>query len=204
MSAYTARGSLLDVSLGTLAPTALVPWARGAAVVFAVALTATAAQFTAVVPFTVVPFTLTPLVVLLVGAALGSRMGAASQLAYLAAGIAGLSVFAPSLILPPGAARLLGPTGGYLMAYPAAAFVVGRLAERGWDRSFLTSVAAMLAGLAVIYAGGLTWMVIYTRSFQAAVLQGITPFLVADLAKAVMAALLLPQAWRFLATDREQ
>jgi biotin transport system substrate-specific component len=202
MSAQTARGSLLDVSLGALAPTASLPWARVAAVAFAVALTAAAAQFTVVVPFTAVPFTLTPLVVMLVGAALGSRLGAASQVAYLIAGIAGLQVFAPSLVLPQGAARLLGPTGGYLMAYPAAAFVVGYLAERGWDRSFASSVAAMLAGLAVIYAGGVTWLLIYTRSFEAAVLQGIVPFVIADLAKAVMAAMLLPQAWRFLSTDK--
>jgi biotin transport system substrate-specific component len=60
----------------------------------------------------------------------------------------------------------------------------------------------MLAGLAVIYAGGVTWLLIYTRSFEAAVLQGIVPFVIADLAKAVMAAMLLPQAWRFLSTDK--
>lgn len=202
MSVHTGRGSLLDVSLGASSSPALVPVARVAAVTFAVVLTAAAAQFTVPVPFSAVPFTLTPLVVLLAGAALGSRLGAAAQIAYLAAGIAGLQVFAPSLILPPGAARLLGPTGGYLMAYPAAAFVAGFLAERGWDRSFLSSVAAMLAGLAVIYTGGLAWMIVYTGSFQAAVLQGIAPFVLADIAKAVMAALLLPQAWRFLSSDK--
>ena len=199
MSVHTVRGSLLDVSLGA---SSFATLARVAAVTFAVALTAAAAQFTVAVPFTAVPFTLTPLVVLLTGAALGARLGAAAQVAYLAAGIAGLQVFAPSLILPPGAARLLGPTGGYLLAYPAAAFVTGFLAERGWDRSFLSSVAAMLAGLAVIYTGGLTWMLVYTGSFQAAVLQGIIPFVVADIAKAVMAAMLLPTAWRFLSASR--
>lgn len=198
MSVHTVRGSLLDVSLGA----ASSPLARAAAVTFAVALTAAAAQFTVPVPFTAVPFTLTPLVVLLTGAALGSRLGAATQMAYLALGIAGLPVFAPSLILPPGAARLLGPTGGYLLAYPAAAFITGFLAERRWDRSFLSSVAAMLAGLAVIYTGGLAWMFVYTGSFQAAILQGIVPFVVADVAKAVIAAMLLPQAWRFLSADR--
>lgn len=198
MSVHTVRGSLLEVSLGSTSSSALVPVVRVAAVALAVALTAAAAQFTVVVPFTAVPFTLTPLVVMLVGAALGSRLGAASQVAYLAAGIVGIQVFAPSVTLPPGAARLFGPTGGYLMAYPAAAFVVGLLAERGWDRRFVTSVVAMLAGLAVIYAGGLTWMLTYTRSLEAAVLQGVAPFVVADLAKAVMAALLLPQAWRLL------
>ena len=198
MSVHTVRGSLLDVSLGA----ASSPVAKVAAVTFAVALTAAAAQFTVPVPFTAVPFTLTPMVVLLVGAALGSRLGAASQVAYLAAGIAGLQVFAPSLILPPGAARLLGPTGGYLLAYPAAAFVAGFLAERGWDRSFLSSVAAMLAGLAVIYSGGLAWMFVYTGSFQTAILQGIVPFVIADVAKAVMAAMLLPTAWRFLSAPK--
>ena len=99
-------------------------------------------------------------------------------------------------------ARLLGPTGGYLLAYPVAAFVVGRLAERGWDRTFLSSVAAMLAGLAVIYAGGLTVMLAYTRSFTAAVSQAILPFVLADIVKALIAAALLPQAWRLLTTPK--
>jgi biotin transport system substrate-specific component len=198
MSVNTVRGSLLDVSLGA----ASAPVARAAAVTFAVALTAAAAQFTVPVPFTAVPFTLTPLVVMLAGAALGSRLGAAAQIAYLGLWIAGLPVFAPSLILPPGAARLLGPTGGYLLAYPVAAFVTGYLAERGWDRSFATSLAAMLAGLAVIYTGGLTMVSVYAGSFQAAILQGIVPFVVADMAKAVMAAMLLPTAWRLLSADR--
>ena len=202
MSVHTVRGSLLEVSLGAASSPTFAFVARAAAVTFAVALTAAAAQFTVPVPFTAVPFTLTPLVVLLVGAALGSRLGAAAQVAYLAAGLAGLPVFAPSLILPPGAARLLGPTGGYLLAYPAAAFVTGYLAERRWDRSFLSSVAAMLAGLAVIYSGGLAWMLVYTGSFQTAVSQAILPFVVADIAKAVMAAMLLPTAWRFLSADR--
>src|SRR5439155_5958556 len=96
--------------------------------------------------------------VLLCGAALGSRAGAAAQILYLAAGAAGLPVFAPSAELPPGALRLLGPTGGYLMAYPIAAFVAGYLAERGWDRRYWTSVAAMLLGLALIFLGGLSWL----------------------------------------------
>ncbi len=201
MSVHTVRGSLLDVSLGAASSSTFVSVARVTAVAFAVALTAAAAQFTVPVPFTAVPFTLTPLVVLLMGAALGSRLGAAAQIAYLAAGIAGLPVFAPNLVLPPGAARLLGPTGGYLLAYPVAAFVAGFLAERGWDRSFLSSLAAMLAGLAVIYLGGLASVFAYAGSFQAAILQGIVPFVVPDLVKAVMAAMLLPTAWRFLSAD---
>jgi biotin transport system substrate-specific component len=203
MAVQTVRGSLLDVSLGASSSSAFVPLARTAAVTFAVALTAASAQFTVPVPFTAVPFTLTPLVVLLTGAALGSRLGATAQIAYLALGIAGLPVFAPNPILPPGAARLLGPTGGYLLSYPVAAFLTGYLAERGWDRYFLSSVAAMLLGLAMIYTGGLASMVVFTGSLWTAIYQGIVPFIVADIVKVVMAAMLLPQAWRFLSASRQ-
>lgn len=202
MSVNTVRGSLLDVSLGASSSSLFVPLARTAAVTFAVSLTAAAAQFTVPVPFTDVPFTLTPLVVLLTGAALGSRLGAAAQIAYLALGIAGLQVFAPNPLLPQGAARLLGPTGGYLLSYPVAAFLTGYLAERGWDRYFLSSIAAMLLGLTMIYTGGVASMVVYTGSVWAAIYQGVVPFVAADLVKVVMAAMLLPQAWRFLSTQR--
>lgn len=194
MSAISARGSFLEAT----APAALLPTIRVAAVALAVALTATAAQFTVVLPFTAVPFTLTPLVVILTGAVLGSRLGAAAQVAYLAAGVAGLQVFAPSAILPPGALRLLGPTGGFLLAYPAAAFAAGWLAERGWDRSFLRAVVAMAAGLAVIYLGGLSWMLQFAPSLEVAFAQAIAPFILADVVKVLLAAVLLPQAWQLL------
>ncbi len=193
MSASSDRDALRESSLGTATPAALVPAVRIAAVALAVALTATAAQFAVVLPFTAVPFTLTPLVVLLTGAALGSRLGAAAQMAYLAAGVVGLQVFAPSVILPPGAARLLGPTGGYLLAYPAAAFLVGLLAERGWDRRLWTSALAMAAGLVVIYLGGFAWMTRFAASPAAAFAQGVAPFILADLAKVVIAAMMLPR-----------
>jgi len=197
MSASSARGSLLESSLGSSAAS-LAPVVRVAAVGLAVALTATAAQFTVVLPFTAVPFTLTPLVVILSGAVLGSRLGAAAQMAYLAAGIAGLQVFAPSVVLPPGAGRLLGPTGGYLLAYPMAAFAAGYLAERGWDRSFLRASVALLAGLAMIYLGGFAWMTRFAPSLGAAFAQGIAPFIVADLVKVAIAAMALPRAARWV------
>ncbi|MCA1648740.1 MAG: biotin transporter BioY, partial [Acidobacteria bacterium] len=94
---------------------------RAAAVLLITVLTATAAQISVPLPFTPVPFTLQPMVVLLGGAALGSRLGMASQVLYLLAGVAGLPVFAASPILPQGVLRLLGPTGGYLLSYPLAA-----------------------------------------------------------------------------------
>src|SRR6478672_9392056 len=111
------------------------------AVVFITALTAAAAQISIPLPFTPVPFTFQPMVVLVGAAALGSRLGMSSQILYLVLGIAGLPVFAASPLLPQGAARLLGPTGGYLMSYPFAAFVAGALAERGFDRRYLAAVA---------------------------------------------------------------
>ena len=83
---------------------------------------------------------------------------AASQVLYLSLGLAGLPVFAASPLLPQGAARLIGPTGGFLLSYPLAAWVTGWLAERRFDRKYLTSLAAMAAGLAVIFAGGVGWL----------------------------------------------
>src|SRR5713101_6661191 len=107
---------------------------RASAIVFVTVLTAIAAQISIPLPFTPVPFTLQPMIVLLGGAALGSRLGMSSQALYIVLGLAGLPVFAASPVLPQGFARLLGPTGGYLMSYPIAAFVAGYLAERGFDR----------------------------------------------------------------------
>ena len=183
--------------------------ARGiqiASVLFIAALTAAAAQLSVALPFTAVPFTLQPMVVLLGGLALGSRLGSASQLLYLAAGIVGLPVFAASATLPPGPLRLLGPTGGYLMAYPIAAFVTGSLAERGFDRRYVTSVLAMLAGLVIVFAAGVTWLGVFARTatgdtpvgLQVALATGLYPFIVPDLAKLAVAAGLVPTLWRLV------
>ena len=179
---------------------------RAASVLFITALTAAAAQISVPLPFTAVPFTFQPMIVLLGGLALGSRLGATSQVLYLAAGIAGLPVFAASVTLPPGALRLLGPTGGYLMAYPFAAFVVGYLAERGFDRRYLTSVVAMFAGLAVVYACGATWLGLFARTaasdaatgLRAAFMTGVVPFVLADTTKVLIAAAIVPSVWRIV------
>ena len=127
------------------------------AALFVAVLTATAAQVSLPLPFTPVPLTLQPMVVLLGAAALGARLGALTQVLYLTAGIAGLPVFAASPLLPQGAARLLGPTGGYLLSYPLAADAVGWLAERGYDWRYLTAACAMLAGLAILSFSGVAW-----------------------------------------------
>jgi biotin transport system substrate-specific component len=173
---------------------------RIAAVLFVAALTAMAAQVSIHLPFTPVPLTLQPMVVLLGGAALGSRLGAASQVLYLSAGLAGLPVFAASAVLPPGPLRLLGPTGGYLLSYPIAAFATGWLAERGFDRRYVTSVVAMVAGLLIVFAFGVTWLAWFARpaaaGFETALRTGFFAFLPVDLYKILVAAAILPAVWR--------
>jgi biotin transport system substrate-specific component len=195
MNVNASSGSLLNWSLAQAE--SRVP-ARAVAVLAAVVLTAASAQFTMPLPFTAVPFTLTPFAVMLSGAALGSRLGFLGQAIYLAAGAAGLAVFAPSITLPPGAARLVGPTGGYLLAYPVAAFVTGWLAERGWDRRYVTSLASMLAGLAVIYVGGVSWLSLLPgQTMGSAIAGGFVPYVALDLVKAAAAAKILPVVWKF-------
>ena len=173
---------------------------RAAAVLFVTVLTIVAAQVSIPLPFTPVPFTLQPMIVLLGGAALGPRLGMSSQVLYIALGLAGLPVFAASPVLPQGFARLLGPTGGYLMSYPLAAVVAGALAERGFDRRYITSVAAMGAGLAIIFACGVAWMAFGAPhvGLSTAVRTGLVPFIPADILKVILAATVLPAAWRFL------
>lgn len=187
-----SHGSLLDNAELSAA-------VRAAAVLFVTVLTIVAAQVSIPLPFTPVPFTLQPMVVLLGGAALGARLGMSSQVLYLALGIAGLPVFAASPILPQGFARLLGPTGGYLMSYPLAAFVAGYLAQRGFDRRYATSVIAMLAGLAIVFTFGVLWLAFGAHiGLAAAVRTGLAPFIPADIVKVLLAATLLPAAWRML------
>jgi biotin transport system substrate-specific component len=190
-------GTLLDAVTTVEASAAI----RAAAALFIAALTAAAAQVSIPLPFTPVPFTLQPMVVLLGGAVLGSRLGMASQVLYLAVGLAGFPVFAASPALPQGALRLLGPTGGYLLAYPFAAFVAGWLAERGLDRRYWTSVLAMAAGLAVVFTCGvawLAWLAPQSAGFGVALRTGLYPFLPADVLKLLVAAAIMPGAWKLL------
>src|SRR5215831_1315226 len=143
------------------------------------AAVAAASQIAVPLPWTPVPITLQPMLVILAGMWLGPRAGAASMALYLAAGAIGLPVFTP--IGAPGLARFFGPTGGYLLAYPFAAFVAGALSRRA---STLTGRwAAAVAGVAVIFAGGLAQLSLFYGSVTRAAALGVTPFAALDLVK---------------------
>ncbi len=135
-------------------------------------------------PFTPVPLTLANLGVLVVGLTLGSRGGFAALALYLAEGAMGLPVFS---VGPGGIVQLFGPTGGYLMAYPIAAFVVGFVAESG-NRSFARFALAAVAGNLVVFAGGLAWLAAITHGAMQAVRFGLYPFLFAEVMKVMSAA----------------
>ena len=148
------------------------------------AATAIGAKIALPIPGTPIPFTLQPLFVLLAGALLGSRLGAASQVLYLAAGAVGLPVF----VAGGGLAYLLGPTGGYLLAYPLAAWLAGAGTRRGTG----AMLTGLLAGLAAIYLGGLAWLSI-VGTVTSAVAWGLRPFVLADLVKVLVVLLIARQ-----------
>ncbi len=182
----------------TLTSAVLAPldWVRSLALVVGFSLlTALAAQVVVPLPWTPVPITGQTFAVLLTGALLGPRLGALAMLAYLVEGAAGLPFFAAG---GAGVTRLLfSPTSGYLLAYPAAAFLVGLLAERGWDRRWLTAGAAMSLGSIVILLGGWAWLTRFVGP-AAAWTSGVAPFLVGDVVKIALAAAVLPTGWALL------
>ncbi|MFN2416714.1 MAG: biotin transporter BioY [Pyrinomonadaceae bacterium] len=170
-------------------------WARSALVVVGFSLlTALAAQVVVPLPWTPVPLTGQTFAVLLTGALLGPRLGALAMLAYLAEGAAGLPFFRGGA---GGGGHLSGATAGYLFAFPAAAYVTGYLAERGWDRRFVTAAAAMALGSVVILACGWAWLSLAVGGAQALRL-GVLPFLPGDVVKIALAAAALPAGWALL------
>jgi len=176
------------------------PAGRQAALAYDVALvlggsllTALAAQIGIRLPFSPVPITGQTLAVLLVGALLGSRRGALSMLTYLLQGLLGLPVFANGMS---GLAYALGPTGGYLVGFVGAAWLTGRLAERGWDRCVWSTILAMVAGNIVLYILGLAWLSRFVGARAFAL--GLFPFLIGDALKIVLAAAALPTGWKML------
>lgn len=157
--------------------------------------TALMAQIVIPLPFTPVPITGQTFAVLLTGALLGSRLGVASMVLYVALGAVGLPFFAGGAH---GLQVVLGATGGYLLGFIAADLVVGRLAERRWDRRLPRSLYTMLAGEGLIYAFGLFGLGLALHWPSNLLQLGLLPFLIGDAVKLVAAALLLPLAWRIL------
>jgi biotin transport system substrate-specific component len=143
------------------------------------------------IPLPFVPITGQTFAVLIVGAALGAKRGAASLALYIVEGAMGLPVFAGGAS---GITSLFGYTGGYLIGFVAAAFVVGLLAERGLDRSWRTSLIPFVAGSIIIYFFGVAQLA-YFIGLKAALENGLYPFIIGDTIKLILAAVALPSAW---------
>jgi biotin transport system substrate-specific component len=172
-------------------PTRSLEIAKQVAIVVAASLfVALCARVTVPLPFTPVPLTLQNFGVLAVGLLLGSRRGFAALALYLAEGAFGLPVFSPS-ILGGGIAQILGPTGGFLMAYPVVAFVAGWIYEQRSKKSshaFLWAALSSSAAELVLFAGGLSWLAVLTHSLSLAIRFGLYWFVFAEIIKVLMAA----------------
>lgn len=186
-----------DIRADTLIGATLAPldWTRsvGLVIVFSLFIAA-CAQFA--IPLGDVPITGQTFAVLLTGALLGPRLGAAAVIAYLIEGAAGLPFFAAG---GSGLARFFGPSGGYLIAFPAGAYITGAFSEFGWDKRYHTAVVAMAAGSALILMSGWAWYTVITNtpadiSFKLSVLK----FLPGDVIKIALAAAVLPTGWALL------
>ena len=189
MNSYSNTETLIGSALAPLDSTR----SFGLAIVFSLFIAA-CAQFT--LPLGDVPITGQTFAVLLTGALLGSRLGAAAVAAYLIEGAVGLPFFAAG---GSGLVRFFGPTGGYLVEFPAAAFITGAFAEHGWDKRYHTAAAAMAIGSAVILLSGWAWYSVITNtpldiSFKLAVMR----FLPGDVIKIALAAAVLPTGWALL------
>jgi biotin transport system substrate-specific component len=189
MNNYAKADTLMGAALAPLDSVR----SAGLAIVFSLFIAASA-QFSSQIGD--VPITGQSFAVLLTGALLGSRLGAAAVIAYLIEGAVGLPFFAGGT---GGLVRFIGPTAGYLVAFPAAAFITGAFAEHGWDKRYPTAVAAMAIGSAIILLGGWAWYSILTHTppvvaFQLSVLR----FLPGDVIKIALAAAVLPTGWALL------
>lgn len=150
------------------------------------------------VPFSPVPITGQTFGVLLVAMALGRVRATAVVMAYLAEGALGLPVFAGGTA---GFIKFMGPTGGYLIGFALAAFVVGYLADRGWDRRYVSSILALILGTAVIFVCGLAWLATMTPP-NALLTVGLYPFIPGALVKIALVSVILPSVWKLTRRGR--
>ena len=185
----------------TLIGAALAPldWTRAVGLVVSFSLlNALAAQIA--IPIGPVPITGQTFAVLLTGALLGSRLGATALIVYLVEGASGLPFFAGGT---GGFAHFLGPAGGYLVSFPAAAYITGAFSEHGWDKRFITAAAAMAIGSLVILLAGWAWLSQFMGA-TAALHAGVTRFIIGDIVKIVLAAAVLPSGWALLKRKASQ
>lgn len=166
---------------------------QAALAVLGSALVAVSAQVQ--VPMVPVPMTLQTLAVLAIGAAFGARLALATMLLYIAEAALGLPVLAG---MGGGLARLMGPTGGYVLGFVLAAFVVGKLAERGFDRNSFAMFAVMALGAALIHVPGMLWLSGFVGGLSKAFAVGVVPFVLGDMVKAAIAALAFPAVWKLM------
>ena len=189
MNTYADSDTLMGAALAPLDSTR----SAGLVIVFSLFIAA-AAQFS--IHIGPIPITGQSFAVLLTGALLGPRLGAAAVIAYLIEGASGLPFFAGG---GSGIGRFFGPTGGYLLAFPAAAYVTGAFAEFGWDKEYLSAVAAMAIGSVVILFGGWAWFSVSTMTPPDTAFKiTVWPFLLGDVIKIALAAAVLPTGWALL------
>ncbi|HYV83752.1 MAG TPA: biotin transporter BioY [Pyrinomonadaceae bacterium] len=189
MSSYAKADTLMGAALAPLDSVR----SAGLVIVFSLFIAA-CAQFS--IHIGPIPITGQTFAVLLTGMLLGSRLGAAAVIAYLIEGAIGLPFFAGG---GAGLVRFFGPTAGYLIAFPAAAFIVGAFAEHGWDKRYETAVAAMAIGSAIIFLGGWAWYAILMNTPPVAAFQiAVLPFLLGDAIKIALGAAVLPTGWALL------
>lgn len=158
-------------------------------------LVAVAAQIA--VPLWPVPITGQTLAVLLVGSSLGMVRGALSMVLYALLGIVGLPVFSDA---SSGLGIIAGPTGGYIIGFILSAALVGWIAQQSWDRRFVGAALAFAAGTVVTFATGLVWLsASLSLNLEATLAAGLYPFIIGGIVKALLAAAIIPLAWRTLA-----
>lgn len=192
LAAATSAKAPLAVSLASDRPVPRYAWYALLAVGGTLLITMAAKTQ---VPFWPVPMTLQTLAIFALAAAYGMRLAGATLLIYLVEGALGLPVFAGTPEKGIGLAYMAGPTGGYLIGFAAGAYVVGWLAEQGWDRSVLRLFMAMLLGHLVIFAFGLAWLTTLI-GFEKAWLLGVVPFYAATLFKTALGACVVPALWQ--------
>jgi biotin transport system substrate-specific component len=149
------------------------------------------------IPLWPVPMTMQTYVILIIGMAYGTGLGLVTIGCYLAAGALGLPVFAGTPEKGIGLAYMAGPTGGYLVGFLLATFLLGRMAERGWDRRLFTSLVAITVAHVLILTCGAAWLAVLV-GWERAIAVGVAPFVVATIVKTILAGVTLPLAWRWV------